>query len=847
MNDNIKFKNFYVNPQVPEELTKLLKLARNLWSTWDPDAFRLFNRVDPVLFRKFDHNPLKLLQEVSNDRLEGLSKNSGFMNELNSVYDKFETFLNYEGFFIDENDQKKKFDPQFKIAYFSMEYGIHESLPAYSGGLGVLSGDHLKAASDLGIPLSAFGLLYRYGYFNQHIDLEGNQIEIYTENEWYNKPIEKMKDKNDKDLLLSINLRDEEIYFKVWNAHVGKIPLYLLDTNLEMNKPQYRIITDHLYVADRKLRILQEIVLAFGSMELIKILDLQPNVFHLNEGHSAFVIIKRLQELVNQQTFSFNQAMNFIRSSTVFTTHTPVPAGNEEFDTALVKLYLEKEITNCGITFEKFCELAQIPANNNFILSALAIRFAKYINGVSELHSKVSREMWHAIYPHLYEEEFPIIAITNGVHVQSWISRQMSRLFDRYLGTDYQHLAENRSVWKNIHTIPDIEIWHAHQQRKEQLISFVRRRLQSTLVYRGASANKASTVLNPNHLLIGFARRFASYKRGALILQNKERLIKLIANEEKPVQFIYAGKAHPADEKGKAVIKSLIDFAKETGMEHRFVFLENYDINIARHLVQGVDVWLNNPIKPQEASGTSGMKAGMNGAVNLSIPDGWWPECFNGKNGYSINSGENIFDPSVRDTLEANEIYDILENTITKMYYDQDRNGLPKNWIEVMKNSIHDVGSGFNMHRVLRDYLNKFYLPGYRNISELMANDHQKLTELQKIQDTVETYWDKVKFEKVDMNIYPDAHIESGLELKIKADIFMDGAPVDLFQVEAFYMQNAEKWSVLPLEFVKIENETASFELKSRIMGTGKQSLNVRIRPKNCNNHIFKDHIKWHY
>lgn len=847
MKNNINFRNFYVNPRVADELLPLIKMARNLWSTWDPDAFRLFNRIDPILFRKFDHNPLKVLQAVPCSRLDELSQNSGFMNEMKNVYEKFQTFLEYEGFYISKDGKKCKFDPEFKIAYFSMEYGIHESLPVYSGGLGVLSGDHLKAASDLGIPLTAFGLLYRYGYFNQRIDLDGRQQEEYIENAWHSKPIQKLKAADGKDLLLTIELKGEIVYIKVWNAFVGKVPVYLLDTNLEQNPPHFRSITDHLYVADRTMRMLQEIVLAFGSMALIKAIDFKPNVFHLNEGHSAFLIIKRLQNIIQDNNLSFEEARNLIKATTVFTTHTPVPAGNEEFDTQLVKLYLEKEITSCGISFERFSEFAQMPENKNFILSALAIRFAKYVNGVSKLHSKVSREMWNAIYPNLYEEEFPISAITNGVHVQSWLSRQMARIFDRYLGTDYQHLAEKESSWQNIHTIPNSEIWRAHQQRKEQLISFVRRRLQNTLIYRGASAKKVSTVLNPNHLLIGFARRFASYKRGALILHNKEKLLQLLSDAKRPVQFIYAGKAHPADENGKAVIKSLIDFARETGMEHRFVFLENYDINIARHLVQGVDVWLNNPIKPKEASGTSGMKAGMNGAVNFSVPDGWWPECCNDKNGWSITSGENIADAHVRDTLEANEIYDLLENVIVKLYYDQDKNGLSKDWVEMMKNSIHDVGSGFNMHRVLRDYLNKFYLPGYQNFADLTENNFDNLKQLQQVQDKIKQYWNKISFKKVDTNIYRNQHIESGYDLNVKAEIDIDGAPDYLFDVEIFYMQNKNSWKIIPMTFLKKENKTAYYELTSTIEGTGKQGINVRIRPKPVFQHEFEEYIKWYY
>jgi starch phosphorylase len=443
-------------------------------------------------------------------------------------------------------------------------------------------------------------------------------------------------------------LRGEEIFIKAWITHVGKVPLYLLDTNLEQNKPHHRTITDHLYVADREMRILQEIVLAFGGMQLMQLIDLQPSVYHLNEGHSAFLIIKRLRNLVCEKGFSFDEAMDLIRTSSVFTTHTPVPAGNEAFDMRLVRFYLEEDISACGMSFDQFSRFAVIPGNDQFNMSVLAIRFSSHINGVSKLHSDVSKEMWHPIYPALYEDEMPISAITNGVHVQSWLSRQMARLFDRYLGSDYQHKGEEAQVWANVMSIPEIEVWEAHRQRKEQLISFVRQRLQNSLAYRGAATHRVNSILNPDYLLIGFARRFATYKRGNLILRDKERLLRLIRNEDRPVQFIFAGKAHPADEHGKAMIKSIIDFTREEGIDHRFVFLENYDINIGRHLVQGVDVWLNNPIKPNEASGTSGMKAGMNGALNLSVLDGWWPECYTPDNGWAIRAGKRSGTPLLR-------------------------------------------------------------------------------------------------------------------------------------------------------------------------------------------------------
>ncbi len=847
MKDNIKFKKFYVKPELPESLDPLQKLAGNLWSTWDPDAFRLFSRIDPILFRKYDHNPQKLLQEVNQEKWSDLAENQGFVHEMNAVFTKFQTYLSYEGFYKTTDNDKKSFDPDFKVAYFSMEYGLHESLPVYSGGLGVLSGDHLKATSDLGIPLIGFGLLYRYGFFNQKINLQGMQEEVYTENEWYSKPIEKVRDADGKDIVLKVKLREDLVHLKVWLIKVGKVSLYLLDSNLDENKAQFRSITDHLYISDPQKRMLQEIILAFGGLELIEKLNINPSVYHLNEGHSAFLIIKRLQNLIQKDGFSFDEAANIVRISSVFTTHTPVPAGNEEFEIQLVKHFLESEITSCGIGFDQFISLAQVPGNNNFNMSALAIRFSKYINGVSKLHSKVSKEMWHPIYPQLYQDEFPIQAITNGVHVQSWISRQMARLFDRYLGSDYLHKAEDKKVWENVNTIPNVEIWEAHQQRKEQLITFVRRRLLNTLIYRGESANKANTVFNPNHLLIGFARRFATYKRGALILDNKERLLKVITNERRPVQFIFAGKAHPADEKGKAAIKALIDFALENKVEDRFVFLENYDINVARHLIQGVDVWLNNPIKPMEASGTSGIKAGMNGALNLSVLDGWWPECYTKNNGWAIKAGENVSDPAVRDKLESNEIYDLLEFNITKLYYEQDRNGMPKKWIEMMKHSIYDVGSNFNMHSVLRDYLNSFYLMGYTNMKQVSENEFKEIHTYKEILQNIKTYWDKIIFKKVDMNVYHGQQIKTNFEMKIRAEIDMDGAPDDLFTVDAFYQDSQDSWELIPLNLIERKGKQAIFENVVKITGTGQQNLNVRLRPKPYCHTDFKEFIKWYY
>ncbi|MDY6914722.1 MAG: alpha-glucan family phosphorylase [Candidatus Cloacimonadota bacterium] len=849
MESNINFMDIYVKPQLPEGLKQLEELAQNIWSTWDTDAYRLYSRIDPHLFRKFQHNPIKLLQTIPENRLQELTHQKGFLHELDIVYQKFQQYLNYKGSYQMEDGSYKEFDFNKKIAYFSMEYGLHESLPIYSGGLGILAGDHLKAASDLGLPLVGLGLLYRYGYFSQKIDMNGNQKEHYEENEWYSKPVRKVTDENGNDLILRINIQNKPINIKVWQIDVGKIPLYLLDTNLEQNEPEFKKITDYLYVSDKQTRLLQEIVLAFGSMELIQKLKLNPVIYHMNDGHSAFLIIKRLLDLQQKHNFSFDKAANFVRSSSVFTTHTPVPAGNEKFNPDMVKEFLNDQIEKIGLQFNEFAKYAQVNDESEISLSALAIRFSNHINGVSQLHSKVSRNMWHDIYPKIYEKEMPITAITNGVHSQSWLSRTVTRLFDRYLGTDYKHRGDQANIWKNINAIPSIEIWEAHQQRKEQMISFIRNRLKESLLHKGSGINSSEIInntLNPAYLTVGFARRFATYKRANLILKDKAHLLKLLLNSERPIQFVFAGKAHPADAKGKEMIKNIIDFARANNVQDRFVFIENYDMNIGRHLVQGVDIWLNNPIKPLEASGTSGIKAGMNGALNLSILDGWWPECYNKENGWAIDAGENIEDETVRDTLEANQIYELLENEILPLYYDRDQNNIPYAWIEKMRNSMYDVCRNFNIHRMLKNYIQKFYLPSIEHTEKIQANNFALLQEYEKNEKLIDSNWQNVKIMKFDIDLQVKTIIDSGKKVEAKAIVNCAKLPADFIEAELFYKMGTDEFKLIPLKLAE-NNEQAIFSGSFQLEGAGKQSFNFRIRPKKCCCQKFYKYIKWYY
>jgi len=736
-----------------------------------------------------------------------------------------------------------------KCAYLCLEYGLHESIPIYSGGLGILAGDYLKAASDHAIPLTAFGLLYKYGYFSQKINPEGMQEEAYTVIDWVTKPIAVVKDKKGNDLVIKISIDKIDIHLKVWKINVGKIDLYLLDSDTPPNPPHLKSITYQLYEADKDKRILQEIVLAYGSMKLMETLNFKPTIYHLNEGHSAFIILELLRKFTIDNGYSFDEATELIRSSTIFTTHTPVVAGNENFEKKLVEKYLKGKIVEAGLTIEKFNELASIDGDNDhFWLPALAIRFSKYINGVSMLHAHVSRIMWHKIYPNLYQSELPIIGITNGVHLQTWMSKQISALFMRYLGPEYLHSSEKKSVWDNVPMIPDNEIWEAHLQRKEQMISFIRGRIQKNQLARGISSDEISSkqFLHTSYLTIGFCRRFAQYKRANLLLTNPARLINILKNNK--IQFIFAGKAHPADVEGKKLIKNLIYFARHANLEDRFLFVEDYDMNVARHIVQGSDVWLNNPIKPMEASGTSGMKAGINGVLNLSVLDGWWPECYDGKNGWAINASDFYSDYDTAQRMEAEQLYDLIERTIIPLYFSRDDGEYPRKWVSMMKKSIHSVGMGFNMHQMLDNYVNKFYMDAIHNVDTLVADKNAELKKIIDQKKKVEQYWPNIYIKDIFLK-YPDAEtVITGHTVNVEAYIYLDGAPTDLFTAEIVYQyDHIDNIKLIPLKCVEVYNDkVVKYTGKLVIQSSGDQNINVRIRPTSISDvHKECHYLKW--
>ncbi|HEU0264134.1 MAG TPA: alpha-glucan family phosphorylase, partial [Geobacterales bacterium] len=633
---------FTVVPSLPKELSGLQRIAYNLWWTWEPEARELFRRIDPELWKETRHNPVEIIGVLQQTSLEILMADDGFISHLGRVETKLKEYLAGRTWFGRQHGDAAG----SRIAYFSMEFGLHESLPVYSGGLGILAGDHLKSSSDLGIPLVGVGLLYRQGYFRQYLNIEGWQQEFYPENDFYNLPLHLERAENGTPLTVEVELPGRKVKLHIWRVQVGRIPLYLLDANLEENGVEDREITAQLYGGDQDMRIRQEIVLGIGGIRALKALGLPPDVCHMNEGHAAFLALERIRCQMTERGIGFHEAREAVRRGNIFTTHTPVEAGIDHFHPDLIERYLGRYYRALGLSREEFLALGRRNSHDShetFCMAILAIKLAGHVNGVSQLHSEVSRKMWQDLWPVLPEEHLPIMAITNGVHSKTWISNEMAGLLTRYLGSRWLENPSDATLWRRASRVPDAELWRSHERGRERLVDFARRRLREQLTQVGATAREiaiADEVLDPEMLTIGFARRFATYKRGTLLLRDLERLARILTNHDRPVQIVFAGKAHPQDNEGKELIRQIVQLSKQDRFRHRVVFLEDYDMAVARYLVQGVDIWLNTPRRPLEASGTSGMKVAMNGGLNLSVLDGWWCEGYRGNNGWAIGKGE---------------------------------------------------------------------------------------------------------------------------------------------------------------------------------------------------------------
>ncbi|MCI0513164.1 alpha-glucan family phosphorylase, partial [candidate division KSB1 bacterium] len=746
--------HYRVTPSLPERLKPLMEMAYNLWWCWNPDAIVLFRRFHPVLWEESYYNPIAILGQVSQTHLEKIMKDDAFLAEMDRIFNNFQNYLKRKTWF----DKTYQNSNGLVVAYFSAEFGLTECIQTYSGGLGVLSGDHLKGASDLGIPLVGIGLLYQQGYFHQYLNADGWQQELYPENDLYNLPIKQMFDANQQPVVISVEIGDHPVVAQIWKISIGRIQLYLLDCNVEANRPEDRQITAQLYGGDSDMRIRQEILLGIGGVRALKILGINPHVTHMNEGHSAFLSLERIRSLMEEQHLSFAAAREIVLASNVFTTHTPVPAGHDVFHPDLVERYLASYRNRLGLSREEFLGWGrQDPFNHSehFSMTVLAIRLAAFCNGVSRLHGQVSRELWQDIWPEVPVAEIPITAITNGIHPRTWISRDMVGLLDRYLTPEWEANPGDPEIWVRVADIPDAELWRTHERRRERLVSFARRRLKAQLIARGASKTEtyqAEEVLDPEILTLGFGRRFATYKRAMLLFRDPERFQRILTNKERPVQIIIAGKAHPRDNEGKDLIKQIVNIARLPEFRQHVVFLENYDMNISRYMVQGVDVWINVPRRPYEASGTSGMKVCFNGGLNLSILDGWWCEGYQPGNGWAIGRGEEYDNLEQQDEIESLALYKILEEDVVPLFYNRGADQLPRDWIRYMKNSMGQMCPMFNVHRMLSEYTTLFYQQGYLKWQELFANQFEGCNSLSQWRTTIQHAWTNLKILKIVAN-----------------------------------------------------------------------------------------------
>ncbi|MBT3294572.1 MAG: alpha-glucan family phosphorylase [Verrucomicrobia bacterium] len=714
---------FNVAPSVPKELRFLETLANNLWWCWCPDAIELFRRIDPALWNECRHNPLKFFSDLPPERLEDLREDDGFIAHMDEVRELYEVQV------LKGRDGKPTSPAREGVAYFSLEFGIHESVRIYSGGLGCLAGDHLKSASDLDIPLVAMGLMYRQGYFQQYLDADGMQQEVYPESEMHNMPMTKVRDGDNMPLQISVPLPTGPLHAQIWRVDVGRVPIFLLDANIPANTPEFRGITAQLYGGDQVMRIRQEMLLGVGGVRALLAMGYDPHVYHLNEGHAAFLGMGRIAHLMASQGLDAATAFEVMSRTNVFTTHTPVAAGNETFPVAMLKPYFHALEPEVGIKADDAVLWGQAPGadpGSDVSMTILGMRFAHYFNAVSALHGVVARKMWSYLWPNLPVEEVPIGHVTNGVHMSSWLSTDFAALFDRYLGPDWHDHPGSDSVLKRVDRIPDEVLWRAHELGRARLVRATREFGERQYKVRNATRKEIdsiASVFDSDALTIGFARRFASYKRATLLLKDPARLEALLTNAKHPVQMVFAGKAHPADMAGKGLIKEIIAFARKASVRHKIIFLENYDIQLARYMVQGVDVWLNTPRRPQEASGTSGMKAAVNGGLHCSVLDGWWDEGYTPDTGWAIGNREDYVNEDYQDAVESHALYNIIENEIVPTFYTRSKGDVPTRWVEMMKASMKMTLGFFTTHRMLGDYRDRYYNTALGAYDRLTANE----------------------------------------------------------------------------------------------------------------------------
>ncbi|MBN2532971.1 MAG: alpha-glucan family phosphorylase [Spirochaetales bacterium] len=829
----MKIETFIIQPKIPQRLEHLDDLAHNLWTIWNFDAANLFIRLDYNAWIASNQNPVKMLGLVSQTRLEQMANDDSYLAAYDRVYAKYRKYLENDSWYDGPTDNV--------IAYFSMEYGLHISLPIYSGGLGVLSGDHMKTASDLGIPLAGVGLLYSRGYFKQYLNIDGFQQEVYPEYDWYTMPVRECLDKKRNPFKISVQIGHSTVLAQIWEVKVGRNSLYLLDTNILENTPEDRAITATLYGGGRENRIRQEVLLGIGGIRALQAMGLHAVVTHMNEGHSAFLGIERLRILIQEHHLTFDEAYQVVWPTNIFTTHTPVPAGNESFPIDLVEKYLKHYVKDLGITWDEFLTLGrENPKNPHtpFCLTSLALKLSAYCNGVSKLHGNISRKMWQNIWVNLPQEEIPINHITNGVHPKTWLSPVMTDLLDKYFGPRFYEEPSNLAIWDRIDRISDEELWRSHERRREELVVYAREQLRKQILRKGrtkAVISLADEALSPYHLTLSFARRFATYKRANLLLMDPERFINLLSNPEMPVQVIFAGKAHPDDIPGKELIKQIVHFSRDPKVRNRIVFLEDYDYAVAHYLISGSDIWLNTPRRPLEASGTSGMKAAMNGVLNVSVLDGWWDEAYEPEIGWAIGKGEEYEDHALHDEIESKALYDLLEKEIIPLFYSRGRDNLPREWIKRMKESIKKTGKQFNSARMLMNYSDMFYKPALFNYTRFTENNYKNAREIARYLKKVKLNWKNIEIRKVWSE--NNKNLSFGDSFTIYTGVNLDIFTPEEISVEVYYGPISSSGEIMQarrkdMACISQKDRVAEYSTKLSCDETGRYGYSVRIIPR---------------
>jgi glycogen phosphorylase len=828
-NEQPLWRKIIIESSIPESLSPLKELSKNLWWVWNNRAKELFKYINPEVWEMCSYNPVLLLDEVSYKRFLELERNPAFMNDMNQVYGDYSRYM---------SERSELGAP--KISYFSMEYGFHDSLKIYSGGLGMLAGDYLKEASDMKVNLNAVGLLYRYGYFKQTLNLHGEQMATYEFQDFSKLPVQPVLSENGEWVTIEVDFPGRKMIAKIWQVNIGSVKLFLLDSDHELNQEQDRFVTHHLYGGDNENRLKQEMLLGIGGIRALKKLGIEADIYHCNEGHSAFIGIERISQIMDEHRLSFAEAKEVVRTSTIFTTHTPVPAGHDSFHHDLFKYYMANFPMRLGLDWYEFEMLGKASSvESNFNMSYLACNLSQGINGVSKLHGEVSKTVLKSLYQGYLEEELEIGYVTNGVHYASWTAQEWKDIHKEYFGEEFPQNQLDFTVWKKIYDVPEKKIWELRQTLRSKLINYIKERFSDTWIKRNENPQLITEVLgklNPRALTIGFARRFATYKRGYLLFRNLERLSAIVNNPSMPVQFIFAGKAHPADKAGQDLIKYIVEISKRPEFRGKILFLQNYDINMAKMLLQGVDVWLNTPTRPLEASGTSGQKGAMNGTLHFSVLDGWWVEGYKKNAGWALPAERTYDVQDYQDELDAETIYNILEQEVVKSFYNRNKEDIPVEWVSFIKNTIAQVAPNFTTGRMMQDYHNRYYLPQLERSRNIMRDNFKWAKELAAWKQKVSLLWDEIEIKNTRIADELSNIIKIGMEYPMRVDVDLKGlkfneAGMELLVIENGINDTPKIVEVMEFEKEHLEGTICTFTLKYRPLHPGSFNYGLRLYP----------------